>query len=153
MVSRCVLETEGFRISLELEESLYARDKNVDLRIEFSLHSRTRQFSITAPPTFILIKDIRDLVIYFDEHIKRLKQDPDSISPLFLPLSVAFKMQAFAGDIVSESEGEFTILFLVNMGTTSEEGANTYLGGEALVSIKNIKRFTSELYRALAIIS
>ena len=63
---------------------------------------------------------------------------------------LGFQVQALSGEVRSPTEGEFSIRFMVNAGQSSELASRTYVGGESLVTLGNIKSFASTLQAVLA---
>lgn len=106
----------------------------------------------------ISIQDIQRLIKYFEEHIAKLQENPDSESYTFVTYGLNFQVQALAGDVrinpsnllqTSPDDGEFTIVFMVNVGQSNVEACQTYVGGESVVTLKNIHSFTSLLQAVL----
>ncbi len=97
-----------------------------------------------------MTKDLQTLVTYFEEHIARLEQDSNSESPTFLTYGFGFQVQASSGEVRSPSDGEFGMSFMVNLGRSHEEGCSIFVGGEAEVTLEQVKSFTSSLQAALA---
>lgn len=148
MVSKCLLETEGYQILLELR-SLETSKKDVDMIVEFTLNPHLGSISVQSIPGLIALKDLQRLITYFEEHIDRLKQDPDSESYTFVTYGLGFQVQALSGEVRSPDDGEFTVRFMVNVGQGKFEASRTYVGGESEVTLKNIKRFISSLQLVL----
>src|SRR5437588_11301888 len=115
MTTCCTLETEGFRVVFNLRNPDAAREY-VDGRIELSLQPGLSPLSIQSMPTFLGVTDFRQLVAYFEEHLRRLRDDPGAESTVFVPLELGFQIQALAGEVNEQDEGEFTVRFLVNVG-------------------------------------
>ena len=94
--------------------------------------------------------DLYRLATYFEEHIVQLLQNPDGASSTFVPMELGFQVQALAGEVHAENDGEFSVRFLVNVGKSKDEGEKVYVGGEAVVTLKNIRKFIASLHEALA---
>lgn len=148
MFTQCLLETYGYQVFFELK-SLENNTNLVDLAIQFILNPRLRELSVKSEPSFIAIKDLRRLVSYLEQHIDSLKQNSNSISNTFLENGLGFQIQAFEGSVYSESEGDFTLQFMVNVGQPRKRCSRIYVGGESEITFENIKRFTSSINVAL----
>src|SRR5438132_8824941 len=101
-----ILKTEGYQVSFELKR-FPDFDTSLDLTVVFSLDSRIRKVEVQSIPMPIYLRALDDLTIYLEQHISDLKRDPRSESYTFVPMDLQFRMQAFAGDILSADEGEF----------------------------------------------
>ncbi|MDF5719608.1 MAG: hypothetical protein PUP91_03760 [Rhizonema sp. PD37] len=108
---------------------------------------------VRSIPTIITLKDLQSLITYFEQHITNLKSDPNSKAHTFVTWDLGFQVEALSGDVFSESEGVFTIRFMVNIGQADEKACSTYVGGEAMVTFANIRSFTLSLQAALAELS
>lgn len=144
MIGKCLLETDGYKIIFELK-SLETSKKDVDLIVEFHLNPHLGSLVVKSVPTFTAIKDLERLVNYFEEHIARLKVDPDNESSIFITYGLGFQIQALSGEVRSLSDGEFTMRFMANVGKIDFEASRTYVGGESSVTLENITNFTSSL--------
>lgn len=144
MIGKCLLETEGYKILFELK-SLENSKQDVDVIVEFQLNPHLGSLVVKSIPTFIAINDLERLVNYFEEHIAYLKVDSDSESSIFITYGLGFQVQALSGEVRSSNDGEFTIRFMVNVGQSDFEASRTYVGGESVVTLENIKSFTSSL--------
>jgi hypothetical protein len=148
MTARCTLETEGYRVVFHLQ-NLDASREYFDGSVELSLQPDLGELVIKSPPTFLGVSDLRRLVTYFEEHISRLQGDPDAEAPVFVPLELGFQVQALSGDVGPETEGEFTLRFMLNVG--QREGCSrTYVGAEAVTTVQSVRDFTASLDTVLA---
>lgn len=148
MISKCLLETDGYRVIFELK-SLDMTKEYVDTVIKFLPDPRLSNVSLKSIPTFIGIQDLHRLVTYFEKHIASLQTDPDSESYTFVTTELGFQIQSLSGEVRSPQDGEFTIRFMVNIGRIHEESSSTYVGGESMVNLKNIQSFISSIQAAL----
>lgn len=130
-----------------------AMEKHADVLVEFRLNPLIGEVAVKSVPTLIAISDLQRLVAYFENHIADLKQNPDSESYTFVTTDLGFQVQALSGEIRSQSDGEFSIRFMVNVGESNGEGCRVYVGGESLITLENIKNFGSSLRAALSDIS
>src|SRR5262249_60445744 len=96
------------------------------------------------------VRDLSRLVAYFEEHIARLQQHPDSESDVFVPLELGFQVQALAGEVQAGDDGGVRVRFFVNVGERSQAGRRVYIGGESVVTLKNLPVFLSSLHEASA---
>lgn len=149
MIRKAILETNGYQIVFNLKSVDKPQADFVDSIVEFQLDSRLGELSARSIPTFIHFKDLQRLVTYFQQHIATLKENSDSDSHAFVTYGSGFVIQAFSGSVLSESEGFFTIQFMVNVGEAYEKACSTYVGGESVVTFANIRNFTSSLQAAL----
>ncbi len=149
MSATCFLDTDGYRISFTLNAG-QASQACLDLIVELMLDKHLGDVVVTAVPILIDVRDLSRLVDYFDEHVAQLLQNPDHESYTFVPIGLGFQVQALAGDVQEGNDGEFTVRFLLHVGQSEAEGHRVYMGGESVVSLKNITRFTSSLHDALS---
>jgi hypothetical protein len=148
MNARCTLETEGFQVVFHLR-NLDPHGDYVDGVIELCLRPELGDLSVESPPTFLALSDLRQLIAYLDAHIACLEEDPDTESPVFVPLELGFQVQALSGEVAGENDGEFTLRFMVNVG--QREGcARTYVGAEGVVTVQSVREFGSSLDTVLA---
>ena len=145
MSTKCILKADGFQIYFNLIK--FQKDKkNMDVAIEFHLDPCISEVILKSTPTFIEINDIQRLVSYFEQHIISLQKNPDTESDIFVPLELGFQIQALAGEVRSKTDGEFSIRFMVNVGKGNENKTNVYVGGEALIGLKQVMDFISSAY-------
>lgn len=149
MDKKCFLETEGYRILFALKD-VQASQEYVDMIVEFTLDQHLGGIMVKSVPTCIASSDLHQLVTYFEEHIAQLLRNSDRESCLFVPLELGFQVQALAGEVYAENDGEFSVRFLLNVGKSKDEGERVYVGGESVVTLKNIRRFIASLHEALA---
>jgi hypothetical protein len=149
MAKKCLLETDGYRVSFDLNSGENSKEY-VDLVVELTLNKHLGSVAVRSVTTCITISDLWRLTAYFEEHIERLRQDFDSESYAFVPMELGFQVQALEGEIQQENDGEFSIRFLVNVGEGSKQNHRVYIGGESVVTLKNIRRFIVSLHEALA---
>ena len=143
MAARCTLETEGYQAHFHLER-LPRPAGALDARIEVCLREEVGGTSLRSEPTFLRGNELQRLVAYFEGHIARLQTEPNTESPVFVPLELGFQVQALAGDIETANEGEFTLRFLVNVGQP-EGRARTYAGAEAVITVQQVRAFVVSL--------
>lgn len=148
MSQKCFLETDGYRVSFDLKD-VQASKEYVDMVVEFTLDQYLGGIVVQSVPTFIAPSDLRRLATYFEEHIAQLLQNPDSESYTFVPMELGFQAQALGGEVYTENDGEFNLRFLLNVGRSKDEGERVYVGGESVVTLKNIRRFIASLHEAL----
>ncbi|HBL14577.1 MAG TPA: hypothetical protein DD379_24950 [Cyanobacteria bacterium UBA11162] len=150
--SDCVIETEGYRAVFHLK-SLHDSQEIIDLVVELVVNPKLRELSFKSVPAFIFVKDLKRLVSYFENHIESLKQNSSSESTVFIDYGLGFELQASGGSVVSETgsetEGTFTLLVMVNLGQPETESPQTYLGGESIVTLENIRNFISSVNQLL----
>lgn len=144
MLYQCLLETDGYQVLFDLK-NLDASKEYFDLIVDFQLDSRILEFSIKSIPSFIAIKDLHRIITYFEEHIANLQKDPNSESYTFVTWELGFQLQAQSGDVDSPNEGEFGLLFMINVGRSHEQASRTYVGGESTVTVENARKFISSL--------
>ncbi|GAB4203748.1 MAG: hypothetical protein Fur006_58350 [Coleofasciculaceae cyanobacterium] len=152
MIGKCLLETDGYQVLFQLKH-LDTSKEYFDAVIELMLDPHLTEVSLKSVPTFIAISDLQELVTYFDRHIARLQQNPSSESDTFVPKELGFQVKALSGEIISPTEGEFSLLFMVNVGRSNEEVSSTYFGGESEVTLENIQKFKSSVQASLVELS
>ena len=149
MVQKYVLETEGYRICFTLQETPAAKE-SAEVVVELALDRHLGDVAVKSVPTLMTVRDLARLVAYFEAHIARLQQHPDSESYVFVPLELGFQVQALAGEVQAGDDGEFSVRFFVNVGESSQAGHRVYLGGESVVTLKHLRVFLASLHKALA---
>jgi hypothetical protein len=149
MVQKFVLETEGYQICFALQETQAAKE-SADVVVELILDGNLGDVAVKSLPTLMTVRDLSRLVAYFEAHIARLQQHPDSESYVFVPLELGFQVQALAGEVQAGDDGEFSLRFFVNVGESDTTGHRVYIGGESVVTLKNLRVFLASLHEALA---
>jgi hypothetical protein len=152
MSYQCLLTTEGYQVSFNLNPRPDLT-QYLDLILEFSLTQPGAPLCLQSAPTLMAINDLQRLLDYFEFHLAQLKQQPDSESYPFVPLELGFQLQALAGEIQEDLDGEFNLRFMINISKTDEEQPNTYFGGEAPTTLKRLQDFTSSLKTVLTNLS
>ena len=152
MVQKYVLEADGYRICFDLKETQAAKE-SVDMIVKLVLDKNLGDVAVQSVPTLMTIRDLYRLVAYFEEHVARLRQNPDSESYVFVPMELGFQVQGLAGEVQAGNDGEFSVRFLVNVGESSPAGHRVYIGGESVVTLKNLQVFLASLHEALAALS
>ena len=120
MIRKCLLETEGTHITFELEKAT------------------EQQFNLAT-------SDIQRLIAYFKQHIANLRTNPDHQSQAFVPMELGFQLQALAGELYPDDDGEFTLRFMINVGKSSAEETAVYVGSETVVMLADVKQFMASL--------
>ncbi|MGH9426086.1 MAG: hypothetical protein ACRD2L_07270 [Terriglobia bacterium] len=144
MKNICVLEAYGFKAAfcfLQMDSS----EQNVETTIDFSLDEGIDLLTVRSVPTWIALKDITRLAAYLNDHVSRLLKGTGSESFPFGTMELGFELQALEGEALSDSEGEFTLRLMINVGQVPHEGLRVYVGGQAVVSVENIRRFVASL--------
>lgn len=153
MIRKCLLETNGYQTIFNLKSVDKPQADSVELIVEFQLDPRLGELSAMSVPSFIHFKDLHRLVTYFEQHIASLRKDPNSEAHTFVTYGLSFQIQALSGDILCEDEGVFTLRFMVNIGEAYEKASSTYVGGESMMTLANIRSFISSLQLALSELS
>jgi hypothetical protein len=149
MGQKYVLETDGYRIYFDLQKT-QATQESVEVVVELVLDPHLGDVTVQSVPTLMTVRDVYRLVAYFEAHIARLQQHPDSESSVFVPMELGFQVHALAGEVQAGDDGEFSLRFLVNVGDSRQAGHRVYIGGEAVVTLKNLRVFLASLHEALA---
>lgn len=152
MTRKCVLETEGYQVSFDLKETQVSKEY-VDMAVELALDQHLGSITVKSVPTLIAVRDLYRLVEYFEAHIAQLLRYPDCESSTFVPMELGFQVQALAGEVQAENAGEFSLRFFVNVGRSEADGHCVYMGGEAVVTLTNLRRFVTSLQETLAALS
>lgn len=152
MTKKCILKTDGYQISLDVRD-LAASNEYVDVVVELILDPYLGDIVLKSTATLIALNDLSRLVKYFEAHIAQLLHNPDYQSETFVPMELGFQVQALAGEVYTENEGEFSLRFLLNVGKGEETGHRVYVGGESVATLKDIKVFLSSLHEILAALS
>jgi hypothetical protein len=110
-----------------------------------------RQYLLDSAPPAAYLNGRQVAVDFISPWIARLQQHPDSESDVFVPLELGFQVQALAGEVQAGDDGEFSVRFFVNVGESSQAGHRVYIGGESVVTLKNLRVFLASLHEALAV--
>ena len=137
---------DGYEVLFNLE--LDTNEEYIDAVIELML-PHLSSVSVKSVPTFIAISDLQELIAYFEQHIAGLQQDPNYQSGTFVPRELGFQVKALSGDVISPNDGEFSILFMVNVGRRNDEASSTYVGAESAVTLENMQNFISSVRTVL----
>ena len=148
MVQKYVLETDGYWICFDLKGTQAAKE-SVEVVVELVLDRNLGDVAVKSIPTLMTVRDLHRLVAYFEEHIALLQQNPDSESYVFVPMELGFQVHALAGEVQAGNDGEFSVRFLLNVGESSPVGHRVYIGGESVVTLKNLRVFLASLHEAL----
>jgi len=148
MNSTIRLQARGYQVVFEVKQTQPVED-DLDMRIAFTLDPHLGGMTVEAIPIRVMLADLSRLITYFEDHITRLEHDPDSKSFTFVPLDLQFQLQAFSGEVRAPNDGEFTMRFMVNVGST-EEGTSVYVGGESVIYLEELNHFLTSLRQLLA---
>ena len=149
MTSKLFLNTEGYQVSFEMKTIPDLPDE-FEVTISFRLDPRLDNVTFTSTPSALPFKELQALADYFTPHIELLKSNPNGDSDTFVPLDLQFQLQAFAGEVRSPDDGEFTLQFMINMGKPEKGSTSVYVGGEGVVTLEEINRFLASVKRLLA---
>ena len=98
MNSTLRLQARGYQVVFEVKQTQPV-EGFLDIRIAFTLDPRLGGITVEAVPISVMLADLSRLITYFEDHITRLEQDPDSESFTFVPLDLQFQLQAFSGEV------------------------------------------------------
>ncbi|MEO8286407.1 MAG: hypothetical protein ABI670_08210 [Chloroflexota bacterium] len=121
--------------------------------IEFKLDQRLGNVALATPPAWIFVKDLERLSSYLEEHLTRLSLNNDTESDVFTNSDLDFTAQAFSGEVRSDSDGEFSIQFMVNVGRTEDGRSHTYIGATSEITVENANSFVASLRARLGSLS
>jgi hypothetical protein len=144
MASICILEAYGYKAAFNFSQ-IDSSTQVAELIVEFSLDEGFGSLRVKSVPTWIALKDIASLASYLSEHVLRLLKGAGDESIPFVTMELGFELQALEGEAISDSEGEFTLRLMVNLGQISREGPRVYVGGQAVVSVENVRKFIASL--------
>lgn len=148
MKDAVTLQANGYRIVFHFRP-VASSPRHLDLVTTLALDPMIGNFTISSVPTFITRDDLGRLATYFEQHLTHLRHDPASESDTFVPLELGFQVTAFCGEVVDGDEGGFSLDFKINVGSHAQ-GTRVYVGAEADVDVRQIRRFIADLRAALA---
>ncbi len=124
---------------------------DIKTEIEFFAypHPRLGSLSVRSGTTWLFVSDLERLLRYLEEHIVSLQHDASSVSDTLVNLDLDFTLQAFSGDVQSFSDGRFSLLFMLNVGRRDEVSSSTYVGGEAVVTVAEVRHFVAAVRKVL----
>lgn len=138
------LHTVGYRADFHMTP-VDRPGEFLDVVVELALCPELGGMTIKSVPNFVTVGEMRRLVRYLEEHVARLLDDPSHESYTFAPTEAGFNVRALAGDVDSETEGAFSLLFLVNVGCNATDGTRVYAGAESVIDVEKVKEFASSL--------
>lgn len=138
------LEAEGFQVIFDISE---INDDFLKASISLSFNTDMNRGSLKIQDDYLEKSDLLNLANYFEKHIVSLEGNPDHDSDTFVSRELTFQARALCGEIRNNSDGEFTILFMLNIGKSRKEKINVYAGCEGMVSLEKIKTFIQLIRR------
>lgn len=144
MARTVLLQANGFVASFDLG-SIADTNKYFDIIVGLQLDPRVGQVQIFSHPSKTYAGDMRALAQYLRQHIQLLWDNPDTHSPTFVPLELAFQLEALSGEVWSLDEGEFSIRLMLNVGARDREDTNVYVGAEASITLSSVHQFVADL--------
>jgi len=152
MNTSLVLETEGYVVIFRLEATRkeYADSRSlVRLVLEFQTRSAISTINVSSIETYATEVELRRLVEYLHAHILCLQHNPAAESETYISTETGFQLQAGTGEVVNSEDGAFTLRVMLNIGQLDRDSASTYVGGETLVTVRQINAFSRALLVAL----
>jgi hypothetical protein len=137
----CTLEADGFVVHWYFRQSDIANSTLIvtaELLINIQSESqtiRTQEFAMTHV-------DLRAMGEYLDRHMSALRMDPSHQSDTFLRYDLGYQLEASAGDIDAEGNGEFELTLLLNIGFSASR-RRVYVGSRGPVSFKSVAAFVA----------
>ncbi len=160
--ARCVLnEGEVPPITLGLELDGCSLAMSMSQRIEDLFDCRCTLIpanslkvpSIASISFLMTSSDIERLADYLAGHVGDLILNRPCDHRRFFPYGLGIDLKALSGDVVSETDGYFTLRVMLNVGIASETESQVYFGCEATVDVSAVLAFVSSLKQALAVLS
>jgi hypothetical protein len=148
-MAQCVLAADGFRAVFDCGKTDASGDY-FDVVIEWSLAPEFGGVNVKSVPTFISRKELRKLASYLGEHIGALRSDPAWEAVSFVPQELGFQLQALPGEVDQDDEGEFSVRFMVNVGSTAQNDSRVFVGGETTIDVRSVKAFIAAVDAVLA---
>jgi hypothetical protein len=142
------LQTAGYRVDFHVTP-VDRPGEFLDAVVELALGPELGGLTIRSVPNFVTVGEMRRLVRYLEEHVVRLLEDPSHESYTFAPTEAGFNVRALAGDVASDTEGAFSLLFLVNVGFNATDGTRVYAGAESVIDVEKVKEFAGSLGAAV----
>jgi hypothetical protein len=149
MIQKLVLDTQGYQVTFEILTIPDCTDA-FDTIIHFFLDLRLEAVAFKSVRARLTLDTLREMVIYFDQHVIQLQADPFSESDTFVPMNLLFKLQALAGEIDVPDDGEFSLRFMINMEQDDVDLTSIYVGGEAVITLQNVDSFLSSVKQLIA---
>lgn len=140
---KCILETSGYQVSFFIK-SFDARKDSVAIGVRMTVDPVIEGVAVRSSATAMRILTLQNLILYLEAHIEDLKSDPKKTSDLLY--YDIFRIQALSGNVTSESEGSFTLRFMVNTGVpVDRKNSSNFVSAEAVVTFANMHSFTASL--------
>ena len=138
------LKTSGYELKFYIRK-LDQSPEHLGIIVMFLPCSEYSVPPIKSITNTMLVDGIEQLARYLENHISSLSHNPAFKSGVFLTYGDVFQMQALGGEVHSDSEGVFSIQCMVNVGNPTNQPFSTYLGGEAVITIKDANKFVEDL--------
>jgi hypothetical protein len=142
------LVTSGYEIKFYLRK-IDSSSEHIAIMVEFIGDHHYSILPIRSISNKMFLNDLEKLCIYLENHVSSINKNSSHVSEPFLAYGTVFRIKAMEGEARSNSEGEFSIQCMVNAGNPPGQIFSTYLGGLAVISIKNANEFTNTLREAI----
>ena len=141
-----ILSADGFRFELAKGDPSLSREgwfeAIASLNLCEDIHGRLVGVSCAS---YSPVQDLLDLCIYIENYIEaaRCVKEDSVVQPgMFVPLSLAFRIELVDIEIYDSNKGDMTVVVQVNVG---EGDHRIYVGVESSVNVELIKEFAISL--------
>lgn len=144
MIEQIILETGGFRFSFDVDYA-WTNQEYVGMVVTFRLLSPQQEMTLHSARTSIAIADLRRLILYFEQHMEKLKeQNGDAEADVFVNEELDFQLQALVGNVEPPMDEMFGISCMVNVGL-GRDNFRVYVGGESNITFEQARAFIRDV--------
>ncbi|MDC0667731.1 hypothetical protein [Nannocystis radixulma] len=145
----CTLLGHSFRVQFNIC-SAGSCSEHVDVNIVIRLGAAGERLLFSSARRFVALKDLLRLADYLESHMNSvIDQTVTEESLPFVPLELAFQVQALYGEASSREEGTFSIRISANARDENMD-SNVYVGCEGGIEMDSANTFVRELRQAVA---
>ncbi len=146
-------------IILKFSSSCYAKfnfisvlsdEKSLKTSTELFLPQELNSAICPSEERLIYIEEWRRLCDYLEKHIADQQVSYPEESYVFTTYELIFSIQALTGRVKSDTEGNFSIRFMVNIGLDPDARNRIFAGIQTVVQVAEVRKFVSELRNFLA---
>jgi hypothetical protein len=150
----CCLEAEGYQVTFYFKK-LISFKNSVGVFIVLNLNTPVfTEFFISSIPQMISTEDLWNLVKDLE---KPLEIPEGNLTNIAMPLQIyqgdIFQLQALERGVTSDGEEYATLNFMLSLTRAKDKIIRPYVGVQAAVFFKNIRRFTLSMREVLTELS
>lgn len=151
---KCCLEAEGYQVTFYLKK-LVSFKNSVGVFIVVNINTPLlTEFFISSIPKMISNEDLWNFVKDLEKSLEILEENIINLAiPLQIFQSDIFQLQALERGITSDGEDYATLNFMLSLTRAKDNLMRPFVGVQAAVFFKNIRRFTLSMREVLTELS